>query len=115
MEEGKKRISTVVIPIKLSGSLLTQADDSEDEDDDEDDDEDVKKLYETDVDFYSSVSGMKALISPRRFVLLPTGPRRGLWTLRLVEGPGAEGGREGAWGNQSGSGMHGGKKEKNKE
>ena len=55
VDDGVGRISTVLIPIKLSGSLLRQTDDEDTDDDDDDDD--VEKMYETDSDFYSSVSG----------------------------------------------------------
>ena len=44
---------------KLSGSLLKQTNDDDDEDDDDDDD--VEKMYETDSNFYSSVSGKKKI------------------------------------------------------
>ena len=44
------------MPAKLSGSMLTRDEEDDDEEDDDEDDN-VEKLYETDANFYSTVSG----------------------------------------------------------
>ena len=56
LDNGVGRISTVVLPAKLSGSMLTRDEEDDDEEDDDEDDN-VEKLYETDANFYSTVSG----------------------------------------------------------